>query len=85
MKSVGLASASIATYKDKTCLLELKIKKTYPVINYKIVEKPERLGDEIMSYTECIPCIYFYPIFDSNKLDTFSRYNYLVKRISPFP
>ena len=52
MKSVGLASASIATYKDKTCLLELKIKQNYPVINYKIVEKPERLGDEIMSLTD---------------------------------
>jgi hypothetical protein len=51
MESVGLASASIATYKDKTCLLEFKMKITYPVINYKIVEKPERLGDEIMSMT----------------------------------
>jgi hypothetical protein len=30
----------------------MKIKKTYPVINYKIVEKPERLGDEIMSLTD---------------------------------
>jgi hypothetical protein len=39
------------SYMDKTCRLELKMKKTYPVINYKIVEKPERLGDEIMSMT----------------------------------
>lgn len=52
MESVGLASASIATYMDKTCLLEFKMKITYPVINYKIVEKPERLRDEIMSMTD---------------------------------
>ena len=52
MESVGLASASIATYKDKTCLLKFKMKITYPVINYKIVEKPESLGDEIMSLTD---------------------------------
>jgi tetratricopeptide (TPR) repeat protein len=52
MESVGLASASIATYMDKTCLLEFKMKITYPVINYKIVEKPERLGYDIMSMTD---------------------------------
>jgi hypothetical protein len=40
MGAVGLASASIATYMDKTCRLELKMKKTYPVINYKIVDSP---------------------------------------------
>jgi dihydropteroate synthase len=32
MESVGLASASIATYKDKICLLKFKMKITYPVI-----------------------------------------------------
>jgi hypothetical protein len=52
MKSVGLASASIATYMDKTCLWKFKMKITYPLINYKIVEQPERLGYEIMSMTD---------------------------------
>jgi hypothetical protein len=52
MESVGLASASIAIYKDKTCLLKSKMKITYPVINYKIVENPERLEDDIMSMTD---------------------------------
>jgi hypothetical protein len=52
MESVGLASASIATYMHKACLLKFKMKITYPVINYKIVEKPERLEDEIMSLTD---------------------------------
>ena len=52
MESVGLASASIATYMDKACLLEFKMTITYPVINYKIVETPERLGDDIMSMTD---------------------------------
>ena len=52
MKSVGLASASIATYMDKTCLWKFKMNITYPLINYKIVEQPERLGYEIMSMTD---------------------------------
>jgi hypothetical protein len=42
----------VATYMDKACLLEFKMTITYPVINYKIVEKPERLGDDIMSMTD---------------------------------
>ncbi|CAG2199188.1 unnamed protein product [Mytilus edulis] len=52
MESVGLASACIASQKNKLCLLEHKMKMCYPILNYKMIERPESLCHEIMSLTD---------------------------------
>ncbi|CAC5360154.1 unnamed protein product [Mytilus coruscus] len=52
MESVGLASACIASHKNKVCLVEHKMKMCYPILNYKMIERPESLCHEIMSLTD---------------------------------
>ncbi|CAC5416517.1 unnamed protein product [Mytilus coruscus] len=52
MEAVGLASACIAAYKNKLCLGKYKMKICYPIINYKMIERPERLCQEIMLLTD---------------------------------
>ncbi|CAC5411598.1 unnamed protein product [Mytilus coruscus] len=49
MQAMGLASACIASNKYPQCLLEYNMKICYPIIYYKIVERPECLRQEIMS------------------------------------
>ncbi|CAG2199185.1 unnamed protein product [Mytilus edulis] len=52
MEAVGLASACIASYINKLCLVENKMKICYPIINYKMIARPEDLCKEIMSLTD---------------------------------
>ncbi|CAG2196366.1 unnamed protein product [Mytilus edulis] len=52
MESVGLASACIASHKNKLCLVEHKMKICYPIINYKMILRPESLCEEIMLLTD---------------------------------
>ncbi|VDI38777.1 Hypothetical predicted protein [Mytilus galloprovincialis] len=49
MEAMGLAFACIASYKYPPCIFKYYMKICYPVINYKLVEKPECLRQEIMS------------------------------------
>ncbi|CAG2196360.1 unnamed protein product [Mytilus edulis] len=52
MKAVGIASACIASYKNNVCRSEYKMKICYPVLNYKMVDNPESLRQEIMALVD---------------------------------
>ncbi|XP_076079299.1 uncharacterized protein LOC143049581 [Mytilus galloprovincialis] len=52
MKAVGIASACIASYKNNVCRSEYKMKICYPVLNYKMVDNPESLSQEIMALVD---------------------------------
>ncbi|XP_071133358.1 uncharacterized protein [Mytilus edulis] len=50
MQAMGLASACIASHKYPPCLLEYNMKICYPIVYYKMIERPERLLQNIMSF-----------------------------------
>ncbi|VDI42249.1 Hypothetical predicted protein [Mytilus galloprovincialis] len=52
MEAMGLASACIASYRYPPCIFKYYMKICYPVINYKLVEKPECLRQDIMCITD---------------------------------